>query len=109
MDNGKEYPIQSQTDFQVALYSFRRKTFSLITLDFGLTSYSIKGKARAGEVINLVLERVSDQPRHKNLRHSNDVETQIEEPQSMASTCCNAEAPPEWFISGLAQVNSELQ
>lgn len=25
MDNGKEYPIQSQIDFQVALYAFRSK------------------------------------------------------------------------------------
>ncbi|XP_019766280.2 uncharacterized protein LOC109541765 isoform X1 [Dendroctonus ponderosae] len=92
MDNGKEYLIQSQTDFQVALYAFRRK-------------------ARAGEMINLLLERVSEQPTHKNLRHSNDVETQFDnvDATSILSTCCNADTAPEWFIAGLAQLKKEIK
>ncbi|XP_066249930.1 uncharacterized protein [Euwallacea similis] len=92
MDNGKVYSINSQVDFQVALYAFRRK-------------------ARVGEVINLLLEQISHQPNHKNLRHSNDVETQFDnaEPQSLVSACCNFEAPPDWFIAAIAQLKKEIK
>ncbi|CAH1133060.1 unnamed protein product [Ceutorhynchus assimilis] len=90
MDNGKEYPIQSQTDFQVALYAFRRK-------------------ARVGEVINLLLERISDQTAQKMHKHSNDVETQFDlEPTSISSTCCAGNTAPEWFLAGLVQLKKEL-
>lgn len=91
MDKGKEFPILSQSDFQAALFAFRRK-------------------ARSGEIINLLLERISDQPVHKNLRHSNDVETQFDniEPSSIVSTCCNIDSPPEWFLSSIAQLKKEL-
>lgn len=67
----------------------------------------LAGKARAGEMINLLLERVSEQPTHKNLRHSNDVETQFDnvESTSILSTCCNADSAPEWFIAGLSQAS----
>ncbi|KAL1518013.1 hypothetical protein ABEB36_001699 [Hypothenemus hampei] len=92
MNNGKEFPIQSQIDFQVALYAFR-------------------SKARAGEIIQLQLEPASEKATRKNLRQSNDVETQADqtEPQSIASTCCSLESPPEWFLAGLAQLKKELK
>lgn len=62
-------------------------------------------------MIHLLLERMSDQQVHKNLRHSNDAETQFDnmEPNSMASSCCNFEMAPEWFVSGLAQLKKELK
>ncbi|KAG5871599.1 hypothetical protein JTB14_010723 [Gonioctena quinquepunctata] len=85
-DSNREFPIESQTDFQIALYAFRRK-------------------ARMGGVVNLKLDRISDnQPSHKNSRHSNDVETQFDnETPSLASTCCNADTPPDWFIAFMTQ------
>ncbi|XP_060535950.1 uncharacterized protein LOC132707925 [Cylas formicarius] len=87
----EEYPINSQSDFQVALYMFRRK-------------------ARAGETINFLLERQSNQPTHKNLRHSKDVETQFDNNDKSAfiTTCCRAESPPEWFLQCLAQLKKEI-
>ncbi|XP_050300721.1 uncharacterized protein LOC126739199 isoform X2 [Anthonomus grandis grandis] len=94
-DQGKEYPIQSQVDFQVVLYAFRRK-------------------ARANEVINLLLERKEDPSVHKNSRISNDVETQFDsmEPPSVSgasSMCGHLETPPEWFIAALAQLKRDIK
>ncbi|KAJ8924658.1 hypothetical protein NQ315_000809 [Exocentrus adspersus] len=90
-DSSREFPIDSQTDFQIALYAFRRK-------------------ARLGDVVNLTLDRISDRPSHKNTRHSNDVETQADnnEAVSLTSTCCNMETPPEWFISYMSQFKKNI-
>ncbi|CAG9854334.1 unnamed protein product [Phyllotreta striolata] len=83
-DSNREFPIESQTDFEIALYAFRRK-------------------GRMGDVVNLKLDRISDpQQRVPSTRHSNsnDVETQFDtEAVSIVSSCCNSENPPEWFIS----------
>ncbi|KAJ8933883.1 hypothetical protein NQ314_013736 [Rhamnusium bicolor] len=90
-DSNREFPIESQTDFQVALYAFRRK-------------------ARMGDIVNLKLDRISDQPTHKNSRHSNDVETQIDnnEAVSLVSTCCNIDAPPDWFITYMEEFKKSI-
>ncbi|XP_074032371.1 uncharacterized protein isoform X2 [Leptinotarsa decemlineata] len=89
-DRNREFPIESQTDFQIALYAFRRK-------------------ARMGDVVNLKLDRISDQPTHRNIRHSNDVQTQYDnEAPSLVSTCCNADSPPEWFISYMTQFKKDF-
>ncbi|VEN54948.1 unnamed protein product [Callosobruchus maculatus] len=86
-DSNREFPIESQTDFQIALYAFRRK-------------------ARMGGIVNLKLDRITaEQSSMKKARLSNDVETQFDnnEAVSLASTCCNSESPPEWFISYMNQ------
>ncbi|XP_018571385.1 uncharacterized protein LOC108911046 isoform X2 [Anoplophora glabripennis] len=90
-DSNREFPIESQTDFQIALYAFRRKS-------------------RLGDIVNLKLDRISDQPTHKNLRHSNDVETQSDnnEAVSLTSTCCNIETPPEWFVAYMNQFKKNI-
>lgn len=87
-DSNRDFPIDSQTDFQIALYAFRRK-------------------ARMGDIVNLKLERTSGQePVKPGNRNSNDAETQFDnnEPVSIVSTCCNADTPPEWFIMFMSQV-----
>lgn len=88
-DSNREFPIDSQTDFQIALYAFRRK-------------------ARMCDIVNLKLRRASGQEPVKVSRNSNDVETQFDnnEAFSLASTCCNADTPPEWFLLYMNQVSS---
>lgn len=90
-DSNREFPIDSQTDFQIALYAFRRK-------------------ARMGDIVNLKLERSSGQQPNKVNRHSNDAETQFDnnEAVSLSSTCCNSDAPPEWFVLYMNQVRCFL-
>lgn len=83
MDNGKEYPINSQVDFQVALYTFRRN-------------------ARAKDEIPLFLQW-ADHPDHQI--QSNDAQTQIE--AILSSN--NSDQPPEWFKTAMAQLKSELK
>ncbi|KAF7266096.1 hypothetical protein GWI33_020547 [Rhynchophorus ferrugineus] len=87
-DSGKEHPIQSQIDFQLALYAFR-------------------AKSRNGEVINLLLERISDRSHGKN-RHSSDAETQFDTLNSISTVCCNLESAPEWFLSSISQLKKEI-
>lgn len=91
-DNGKECSIHSQADFQIALYTFRRS-------------------ARAGNVIELLLERVSDRYHFKTLRQSNDVETQFDTPQNDTHSSCSntAETPPEWFKQAIEELKVELK
>ncbi|CAH2007744.1 unnamed protein product [Acanthoscelides obtectus] len=91
-DSNREFPIESQTDFQIALYAFRRK-------------------ARMGAIVNLKLDRISaEQSCMKKVRLSNDVETQFDnnEAVSLASTCCNFESPPEWFVSYMDQFKKTI-
>lgn len=87
-DSNREFPIESQTDFQIALYAFRRK-------------------ARMGDIVNLMLERTSKKESIKISRNSNDVETQFDnnETVSMISTCCNVDTAPEWFSLFMNQVS----
>lgn len=87
-DSHREFPIESQTDFQIALYAFRRK-------------------ARMGDIVNLKLERAAGQEPPKASRSSNDVETQFDnnEDISLTPTCCNNESPPEWFVVYMNQVS----
>lgn len=62
-------------------------------------------KARHGEVINLMLEKISNYPIGKNQRHSNDAETQFDTMNSTSLTCnCNLESAPEWFLNSISQV-----
>lgn len=91
-DSNREFPIDSQTDFQIALYAFRRK-------------------ARLGDIVNLKLERISGQEHPKPAtKNSTDVQTQSDnnEVVSVISTCYNAETPPDWFIVFMNQVSSLL-
>lgn len=90
-DSNTDFPIETQTDFQIALYVFRRK-------------------ARMGEIVNLKLDKIPAQSTKKE-RHSNDVETQFDnnETVSLSSTCCTADTPPEWFISYMKQVSHKSQ
>lgn len=75
--------------------------------------YTFRRSARAGELINLLLERVFDRFNFKTLRHSNDVETQIDTPQdshSIDSSCTNnEETPPDWFKTAIEQLKVELK
>lgn len=75
--------------------------------------YTFRRSARAGNVINLLLERVSDRCHFKSLRQSTDVETQFDTPQdthSIDSSCSNhAETPPEWFKTAMEQLKVELK
>nr|CAH7758211.1 unnamed protein product [Callosobruchus chinensis] len=86
-DSNREFPIESQTDFQIALYAFRRK-------------------ARMGDIVNLKLDGIfAEQSSTKKVRLSSDVETQFDsnEAFSLSSTFCNSESPPDWFISYMNQ------
>ncbi|XP_072396375.1 uncharacterized protein [Diabrotica undecimpunctata] len=88
--SNREFPIESQTDFQIALYAFRRK-------------------ARMGDIVTLKLDRISDQQNYRNTRHSNDVETQFDnEAVSIVSSCCNSETPPEWFLTYMNKFKKNL-
>lgn len=91
-DNGKECSIHSQADFQIALYTFRRS-------------------ARAGDVIELLLERVSDPYHFKTVRQSNDVETQFDTPQNNTHSSCSnsAETPPEWLKTAIDELKIDLK
>lgn len=88
MDNGKDYSINSQVEFQVALYTFRRN-------------------ARAKEEIPLLLE-LFDHPDHQATRsNSNDAETQID--SALKSQAILSDQPPEWFKTAVVQLKSELK
>lgn len=89
-DSNREFAIESQTDFQIALYAFRRK-------------------ARIGEIVNLKLESNCELKTHKNNRHSNDVETQFgNEANSIVPPCCYSESPPEWFITQMNEYKKSI-
>lgn len=85
----KEVPIESQSDFQIALYTFRKK-------------------ARNGEIITLTLDRMSNKIScPKYVRHL-DVQTQV---HTDAFECkefdsLSSDMPPEWFTQYMIKVNS---
>lgn len=92
--NNREFPIESHTDFQIALYAFRRK-------------------ARLNEIINLNLERISNQesvPSTSQMEQkTNDVETQSEVNEMPSSAASNDfSTPPEWFLNFMAQYKKEI-
>lgn len=84
----REIPIESQTDFQIALYTFRRK-------------------ARNNEIITLTLDRMSNfkMSSPKQVHHL-DVQTQV---YTDALECKEADlefngGPPEWFKKYMKKV-----
>ncbi|CAH0548093.1 unnamed protein product [Brassicogethes aeneus] len=88
--NNHEFPIESQTDFQIALYAFRRK-------------------ARMNEIITLKLDGVPKQQKKKNKRQSIDVETQFDEIDSTGKSPENLlDAPPQWFLAYMSQFKEEM-
>lgn len=92
--NDREFPIDSQTDFQIALYSFRRR-------------------ARLGEIINLTLDRIADKESapstSKASQKTMDVETQIESNEAISMTSSSFNTPPEWFLTLMAQVRNSFR
>lgn len=79
----KEIAVNSQMDFQIALYYIRQQ-------------------ARMGEIITLVLDRVSDTrkgAKPKRLKQSN-VQTQAD-----CSEIDYDEVPPEWFNKYMSKVS----
>lgn len=87
-DNG-EVPVNSQRDFQIALYTFRKK-------------------ARNGEVITLWLDRISE--KKKKMHLVSDAQTQASGQENKAAeTSPNVESvPPEWFKKYMKQFKHEF-
>lgn len=76
-------PIDSQKDFQIALYSIRQR-------------------ARMGEIINLKLDRIGDQRnRFCKMTSSSDAQVQVE----VDAKHKQFEQPPEWFMKYMKQVS----
>lgn len=87
----KEIPIESQADFQIALYTFRRK-------------------ARNSEIITLTLDRMSNfkecSPKQV---HRFDVQTQVHTDalECKENDLTFNEGPPEWFKKYMKKVTVE--
>ncbi|KAK9871498.1 hypothetical protein WA026_012869 [Henosepilachna vigintioctopunctata] len=91
-NNEREFPIQSQLDFQIALYAFRKK-------------------ARNGEIINLKLDRISEQDKlFKKIPTSNDVQTQFDtiDRDSSNSSLSAIDTTPQWFTSYMKEFKKEI-
>lgn len=82
----KEIFINSQHDFQLALYMFRKK-------------------ARNGEIITLMLDRRDDKMFFfpQTVTQCADAQTQIN-PEAAHSDKCLSGEPPEWFKKYMKQV-----
>lgn len=94
----KEFPIGSQLDFQIALYSFRQR-------------------ARNGDIITLKLDRISDQSRMgrmKRLRRSAEPRVQEEKIQviisenNAAPPAVHNDNPPDWFKKYMKGFKKEI-
>lgn len=92
----KEFPVESQLDFQIALYSFRQR-------------------ARNGDIITLKLDRILDPARMgrmKRLRRS--AEPRMEEEkveiasESIAPAGIQNEGPPDWFKKYMKGFKKEI-
>lgn len=83
MSEEGEVPVNSQKDFQIALYTFRKK-------------------ARNGEVITLYLDRISDK-KEKMF----DAETQASGQENRSAQAADA-GPPEWFKKYMKQFRKDL-
>lgn len=85
----KEVPIESQRDFQIALYTFRKK-------------------ARNNEIITLTLDRMSNFKANclKEVHHL-DVETQVytDALECKESDLVLNDGPPEWFKKYMKKVS----
>ncbi|KAL3275286.1 hypothetical protein HHI36_020054 [Cryptolaemus montrouzieri] len=90
--NDREFPIQSQVDFQIALYAFRKK-------------------ARNGEIIHLKLDRISSNEKTmKKSPTSNDVQTQFD---TDAGACCSSslgsmDNAPQWFTNYMTEFKKDI-
>lgn len=81
----KEIFIDSQLDFQLALYMFRKK-------------------ARNGEIITLMLDRRDDKMfSFPHVTWCTDAQTQINSESTHSDKCLSVE-PPEWFKKYMKQV-----
>lgn len=89
--DNKEVAIESQLDFQLALYLFRQR-------------------ARTGEIITLKLDRPTE--RSKMARHkktsSSDVQTQASSIYSSDEGSLRGDQPPEWFTKYMKDVSCIL-
>lgn len=88
-----EVPVNSQRDFEIALYTFR-------------------AKARNGEVITLWLDRISEKKMKKMVRTVNDAQTQAtgqqQQQDSKTMTEMGDATPPEWFKKYMKHFRREL-
>lgn len=86
-----EVPINSQKDFQIALYTFRKK-------------------ARNGEVITLWLDRISERKNKKLHLMVIDAQTQVNgyENKAAETTAMTENGPPEWFKKYMKQFRKEF-
>lgn len=85
----KEIAINSQNDFQLALYSFRRR-------------------ARIGEIITLIVDKVNSRKPITPLIQSSDAEIQTQEYKDEATQPASLQQdddiPPKWFTKHMKKV-----
>lgn len=93
MSEEGEVPVNSQRDFQIALYTFRKK-------------------ARNSEVITLWLDRISESKKKKVHLLVNDAQTQANGQENKAAetttTTMESGGPPEWFKKYMKLFRKEL-
>lgn len=89
MSDDGEVPVNSQRDFQIALYTFRKK-------------------ARNSEVITLWLDRISE--KKKKVHLVTDAQTQASGQENKAAEAGQTmeSGPPEWFKKYMKQFRHEL-
>lgn len=91
MSEEGEVPVNSQRDFQIALYTFRKK-------------------ARNSEVITLWLDRISEVKKDVADAQTDAMESSVKE-QAVAAAAANSmmeTGPPEWFKKYMKQFKKEL-
>lgn len=89
MSEEGEVPVNSQRDFQIALYTFRKK-------------------ARNGEVITLWLDRISDKKQKMFLCIDAETQANGQENKSSETVQMMENGPPEWFRKYMKQFRREL-
>lgn len=85
----KEFPIESQLDFQIALYSFRQR-------------------ARNDEIITLKLDRIVDSKRMGGSKRYTEATEKIRQTTPSVENSSEHtvnESPPEWFKKYMQSVS----
>ncbi|XP_065161775.1 next to BRCA1 gene 1 protein-like isoform X1 [Atheta coriaria] len=89
----KEIAINSQNDFQLALYSFRRR-------------------ARIGEIITLIVDKVNSRKPITPLIQSSDAEIQTQEYKDEATQPASLQQdddiPPKWFTKHMKKFKKQM-
>lgn len=88
MSEEGEVPVNSQRDFQIALYTFRKK-------------------ARNSEVITLWLDRISEVKKKNVVDAQTDAMESSVQQQAVAASMMET-GPPEWFKKYMKQFKNEL-